>query len=147
MTSNSFLPAKPASSKARKSWELTTKMFNCCKRTRPCCNRPPTVQLTAFGSGDPRCSTVRQVSRGRVQFLNAIQDRIDAPHFFPSPDVLNELHIIAGHIRSKTSIKLTPFTFEQAKTVINKQSAAGMLVEWPNMQAFLDDPKAPQHLC
>nr|UTQ11742.1 polyprotein [Haseki tick virus] len=91
---------------------------------------------------DPRCSTVKQVSRDRVEVLGAIQDRIDAPHYFPAPDVLEELHTIAGHIRTKTNIKLRPFTFEEARVVINKQSAAGMLDDWPNMEAFLNDPRA-----
>uniref|UniRef100_A0AAT9JG52 Polyprotein n=1 Tax=Rhipicephalus sanguineus associated flavi-like virus TaxID=3142500 RepID=A0AAT9JG52_9FLAV len=91
---------------------------------------------------DPRCSNVKQVSRDRVEVLGAIQDRIDAPHYFPAPDVLEELHTIAGHIRTKTNIKLRPYTFEEARTVINKQSAAGMLDDWPNMEAFLNDPRA-----
>lgn len=91
---------------------------------------------------DPRCSTVKQVSRDRVEVLGAIQDRIDSPHFFPAPDVLEELHTIAGHIRSKTNIKLKPFTFEEARVIINKQSAAGMLDEWANMEAFLNDPRS-----
>nr|WAK80765.1 MAG: polyprotein [Flaviviridae sp.] len=91
---------------------------------------------------DPRCSTVKQVSRDRVEVLGAIQDRIDAPHYFPAPDVLEELHTIAGHIRANTAIKLKPFTFEEARTIINKQSAAGMLDDWPDMEAFLNDPRA-----
>ncbi|ALL52884.1 polyprotein [Bole tick virus 4] len=91
---------------------------------------------------DPRCSTVKQVSRDRVEVLGAIQDRIDAPHYFPAPDVLEELHTIAGHIRTKINTKLRPFTFEEARVIINKQSAAGMLDEWSNMEAFLNDPRA-----
>ena len=54
-------------------------------------------------------------------------------------NILDELYQVAESMRNGPFLKFVPWSFEEAKTAINKQGASGLFDQWPKMQNFLDD--------
>nr|QWC36471.1 polyprotein [Bemisia tabaci pesti-like virus 1] len=91
---------------------------------------------------DPTNSVVVQVSKQRDQFLESLIQRVDRPIFRHDEKVVSELREVMREIRIPPKHKFRFLTWEETKRVINKKGAAGMLDEWPNMRAFIEDPRS-----
>uniref|UniRef100_A0AAT9JQ87 Genome polyprotein n=1 Tax=Bemisia tabaci flavi-like virus 2 TaxID=3142492 RepID=A0AAT9JQ87_9FLAV len=91
---------------------------------------------------DPTNSVVVQVSKQRDQFLESLIQRVDRPIFRHDEKVVAELRQVMREISLPIEEKFRFLTWEETKSVINKKGAAGMLDEWPNMKAFIEDPRS-----
>jgi hypothetical protein len=90
-------------------------------------------------------AVITPVSKDRAKVLESIVARFDQPPHVHHDDVMVQLYHCAWSILKSDCPKnsLDIWTFEQAKALINRQGAAGMLDEWSDMEGCLNDPKTP----
>jgi hypothetical protein len=90
-------------------------------------------------------AVITPVSKDRAKVLESIVARFDQPPHVHHDDVMVQLYHCAWSILKndcpKNSLDIWPF--EQAKALINRQGAAGMLDEWSDMEGCLNDPRTP----